>query len=116
MRASNGVSLTYFYEGVIVMESYATREATEAFLESLGFKRFESTSSGVVYYDSPGEDEFGTVVQLHLYECRNGYYCVDVDGGWRAPVIWNGPKADWDKKDTSEEFVAYLDRYFPGWR
>lgn len=115
MGASNGVSLTYFYEGVIVMESYATREATEAFLESLGFTRFES-ARGVVFYDSRGEDAFGAVVQLYVYECNNGYCCVDVDGGWRAPAVWNGPKADWDKKDTSEEFVAYLDRYFPGWR
>ena len=97
------------------MESYATKEATEAFLESLGFKRLE-IATGAVFYDSPGEDEFGTIVQLYPYECNNGYYCVDVDGGWRAPVVWNGPKAKWDKEDTSEEFVAYLDLYFPGWR
>lgn len=97
------------------MESYASREATAAFLESLGFKSLETTT-GVVFYDSPGEDVFGTIVQVHVYQCNNGYYCVDVDGGWRAPVVWNGPKAEWDKKDTSEEFVAYLDLYFPGWR
>lgn len=97
------------------MESYATKEATEAFLVSLGFKPLE-TATGVVFYDSPGEDVFGTIVQVHVYQCNNGYYCVDVDGGWRAPVVWNGPKAEWDKKDTSEEFVAYLDLYFPGWR
>ena len=98
------------------MESYASKEATEAFLEGLGFTRFESPG-GVVYFDSPGEDGYScTIVQLYPYECNNGYYCVDVDGGWRAPVVWNGPKAEWDKKDTSEEFLAYLDLYFPGWQ
>lgn len=97
------------------MKSYATKEATESFLESLGFKSLE-TATGVVFYDSPGEDVFGPIVQAHIYECNNGYYCVAVDGGYRAPVVWNGPKAEWDEKDPGEEFVTYLDLHFPGWR
>ena len=97
------------------MESYATKEATEAFLERLGFKPLEIAADGV-FYDSPGEDVFGAVVQVYIYQCNNGYYCVDVDGGYRAPVVWDGPKAEWDKKNASEEFLAYLDRYFAGWR
>lgn len=98
------------------MMEYATKEATLAFLKNIGFELLGSDSEEPIFLDSPGKDIHGCIVQIHVYQCNNGYYCVDVDGGWRAPAIWNGPKADWDKKDTSEEFVAYLDRYFPGWR
>ena len=98
------------------MESYAPKEATEAFLVSLGFTRYEDTVTNLVYFDSPGEDVFGAVVQVYIYQCNNGYYCVDVDGGYREPAVWNGPKAEWDEEDPGEKFETYLDHNFPEWR
>ena len=93
------------------MKEYATKEDTIAFLLSLGFT--EVTED---FYDSPGVDEHGSIVQVHIYLCTNGYYCVDVDGGYKAPVVWSGPKADWDTSDPGQDFVNYLNKYFPNWR
>lgn len=98
------------------MESYATLAATAAALESLGFIRFDD-----VFFDAPKETETGSpVVQCIAYRCSNGYWCVDVGGhitdGFSAPVVWNGPKADWDHANELDEFVAWLDQYNPGWR
>ena len=97
------------------MEAYATKEATAAALVSLGFTRFDD-----VWFDSPKEDEFGgPVVQCYIYKCSNKYCCVDVSGTvdrFEAPIVWNGPKADWDHANELDEFVAWLDRYNPGWR
>ncbi len=98
------------------MEAYATKEATATALVSLGFIRFDD-----VWFDSPKEDEFGgPMVQCRIYKCRAGHWCVDVDGytpdGFSAPVVWNGPKADWDHANELDEFVAWLDQYNPGWR
>ena len=98
------------------MEAYATKEATAAALVSLGFTRFDD-----VWFDSPKEDEFGgPMVQCRIYKCRAGHWCVDVCGyapdGFSAPVVWNGPKADWDHTNELDEFVAWLDQYNPGWR
>ena len=93
------------------MESYATKEDTIAFLLSLGFIKVCDT-----FYDSPGVDVFGPIVQVHVYVCGNGYCCVDVDGGFKAPVVWSGPKADWDDSDPGQDFITHLDKYFPSWR
>ena len=51
-----------------------------------------------------------------IYECRNGYYCVSVDDAWLAPIVWKGPKADWDKVDCTDEFIDFLNEFYPGWR
>jgi hypothetical protein len=93
------------------MEQYATKKGTIAFLLSLGFTEVCDT-----FYDSPGCDAHGSIVQVHIYLCTNGYYCVDVDGGYKAPVVWSGPKADWDTSDPGQDFVNYLNKYFPNWR
>ena len=93
------------------MEEYATKEDTIAFLLSLGFTKVTEN-----FYDSPGVDEHGSIVQVYIYVCDNGYCCVDVDGGYKAPVVWSGPKADWGTSAPGEDFVNYLDKYFPNWR
>ena len=93
------------------MEQYATKEDTVAFLLSLGFTEVDDA-----FYDSPGRDIYGSIVQVHVYLCGNGYYCVSADGGFSAPVVWNGPRADWDTSDPGQDFVNYLNNYFPNWR
>ena len=98
------------------MEQYATKEATVAALESLGFVRVAPKKS---FFDSPKSDAYGMpVVQAYVYRCRNGYWCValDGDGGYEAPIAWNGPRADWDKSDTTADFVKLLDKCYSGWR
>ena len=93
------------------MEGHATKEDTIAFLLSLGFTKVTED-----FYDSPGVDEHGSIVQVYVYECSNGYYCVDADGGFKAPVVWSGPKAVWDTSDPGQDFITHLDKYFPNWR
>jgi len=93
------------------MEHLASKEDTVQCLLSLGFIRVDKESD---FFDSPGSDWAGSIVQVYVYQCVNGYYCVDTDGGYRAPVVWNDPE-DRNSK-TTEKFVAYLDQYFPGWK
>ena len=93
------------------MKEWATKEDTIAFLLSLGFTKVTED-----FYDSPGVDVFGPIVQVHVYVCGNGYCCVDVDGGFMAPVVWSGPITDWDDQDSGQEFVEYLNKNHPGWR
>lgn len=94
-------------------EQYATKEATVAKLKELGFIEVDGET-----LDSPKNDQYGLpVVQAYVYQCGNGYWCVDVWGdGWQAPIVWHGPKADWDTSDTTEEFIAWSDTNYPGWR
>jgi hypothetical protein len=94
-----------------MLKEYATKEDTIAFLLSLGFTKVTED-----FYDSPGVDVYGPIVQVYVYECSNGYYCVDADGGFKAPVVWSGPKADWDTSDPGQDFITHLDKYFPNWR
>ena len=99
------------------MERYATKEATAAALVSLGFIRFND-----VCFDSPNETETGSpVIQCHIYRCANQYWCVDIDvadsnAGWSAPIVWDGPRADWDKSDPLHEFVERITQANPAWR
>lgn len=95
------------------MEQYATKEATIALLQQLGFTR---VAEGELFFDSPKINGWGLpVIQLFAYQSSNGYWCVDVGSGYRAPVIWNGPKAEWDKTNMSDTFIAWLDKHCPGW-
>lgn len=95
--------------------TFATKEATVACLISLGFTAVEGDDR---YYDSQTGDDWFPIVQAHVYQCSNGYYCVSLDGDydWSAPVVWNGPVADWDTTNTTTEFTEWLDRYYPGWK
>jgi hypothetical protein len=98
----------------VAKEKYASLEDSTAFLLELGFIPVEGVENT---FDSPGEDQYGLpVVQPYLYPSCAGYWCVDLDTGFRAPCIWNGPKADWDTTETKEEFVKWLDTYHPGWK
>lgn len=99
------------------MEEYATKEATVAVLIGLGFKP-DSNEHKPGYFNPPKSDEsrHGGRATAYVYKCRHGYYCVDVEGGYQAPVTWSGPKADWDKTDPRQEFIDWLDQQFPGWR
>jgi hypothetical protein len=100
------------------MEHYASKEKTLAALKALGFIALpEEPEDHRVFLDSPKQDAYHLpVVQVSIYQCRNGYWCVDADGGFKAPCIWDGPKADWDKSDTLSDFVAWLNANHPGWR
>ena len=95
------------------MEHWADKQATVTFLESNGFSHITGD-----FYDCKGEDHFGPIVQARIYQCKNGYWCVDLNGDhdWAAPVVWDGPKAVWDNTDTGEEFKKYLDKHYSGWR
>lgn len=101
------------------MESYATREQTIAALQGLGFSLLPGEAGDHhIFLDSPKLDEYELpVVQVSVYQCQNGYWCVDVDGGgFKAPCVWHGPRAEFDKTDYLSVLVSYLDKYFPGWR
>ena len=96
------------------MESYASKKDTIDFITQLGFIQVDDTD----FFDSPKNDaafDF-PVIQLNIYRCGNGYYCIDADGGFKAPCVWNGPRASWDTSNTGDEFIAWLDKYHPGWR
>lgn len=98
------------------MEQYATKEATVAALESLGFVRVVPKE---LFFDSPKNDAYGMpVVQAYVYQCRNRYWCVALDGDYdyKAPIVWDGPRAEWDKSDTTVDFVKWLDKHYSGWR
>ena len=94
------------------MREYATRDATVKVLMGLGFTQVADSD----FFDSPNSVQGIPVVQAYIYQCRNGYYCVDLDGGFRAPCVWDGPKADWDDSDTTEDFVKWLNDMFPDWK
>ena len=97
------------------MEAWASKQDTIEALTSIGFELYHERARNV-FMDSPRKDEFGAIVQLRIYKCQNGYYCVDADDSWMAPVVWKGDRADYDKSNPLEEFVAFLDKQFPGWR
>lgn len=102
------------------MEQYASKEDTIKALLEIGLVQVESKPD---YYLSPtsflnpASQMYTPVVMCRVYQCHEKWYCVQVGlNGWRAPVIWNGPKADSDKTNPIEEFVSYLNMYYPGWR
>lgn len=100
-------------------KDYATYEATVAALVGLGFKGIaETDNTPVRFFDSPKNmPGFNfPVIQAYIYQCNSGYWCVELEGGFRAPCVWNGPKADWDTTDTTAKFTAWLDLKHPGWR
>ena len=70
-------------------EQWASKEATEAKLKELGI----------------------TNPLVKLYQCAYNYWCVDIDGGWKAPIVWSGPTADWDT-ETQEDKDKELLRWF----
>ena len=76
-------------------------------LQSLGFKLTESDLyHGTAFLDSPKncDNTPFPVVQAYVYRNLRGTYSVSLDGGWRAPV------------EDVDDFVAYLDTEFPGWK
>lgn len=100
------------------MEHYATIQDTLKVLGDLGFT---GTDKQAGFLDSPKSNVVNgvevPVAQLRIYTCNTGYCCVEhVPGGWQAPVVWNGPKAEWDIIDTTQEFIDYLNEVAPGWR
>lgn len=52
------------------------------------------------------------VTEGQVYQCGLGYYCVSIDETiWRAPVVWNGPRAAWDDSTNESllrEFVVFV--------
>ena len=111
-----------------IMEHYASKTRTEEVLTSLGFTYSASADMWGSPKRHPGPiGPFGLedvpVCQVAMYQCRNGYWCVetyatvvDGSGGWQAPIAWDGPKADWDNSDTTDDFIKYLDENYQGWR
>jgi len=99
-------------KGLIMSLSYATKAATIACLLSLGFIAHEDDDC---YYDSPADDEFGgPVVQAYIYLSQARYWCVDLDGGYRSPCVWNEPVTSWHTSATTVEFIAWLDKEHAG--
>ena len=96
------------------MVDYATLETTTSALLDLGFKPYDAV--GTFFVSPKNDSNRSSVVKLKVYMCKHGYYCVDAMGGWQAPIVWNGPKAEWDTTDTTAEFVNWLDKHFAGWR
>lgn len=51
-------------------------------------------------------DQRVDVYYVSIYKCGLGYWCVMVDGCvWGAPIVWNGPRADYDT-ETNEQIAA----------
>ena len=100
------------------MEHYASKEDTLKALSKLGFT--ESSGAFAIFNSSKRKECNGVhspVARLRMYQCASGYWCVEhVPGGWQAPVVWNGPKAEWDQVDPADEFANYLNKVAPGWR
>ncbi len=93
------------------MEQWASKEDTINTLLGLGFTRIENSvlDSG---YASSGTNR----ALITIYQCGLFYFCVAVNAeGWQAPVVWNGPRATWDDSNPTYEFVAYLNKHYPGW-
>lgn len=43
-----------------------------------------------------------------IYECRNGYHCVVINGDvWQAPIVWNGSRASWDTSTDAETLTEF---------
>ncbi len=96
------------------MENYASFKDTVAVLEGLGFKQVDEPAK---FWDSPNIGEYNMpVIQARIYQTPAGYWAVDLEGMWKAPVVWKGPKAKWDKSDTTKDFVLFLDQQCKGWR
>lgn len=49
-------------------------------------------------------------VSVKIYLSTAGWYCVDVeDGSWKAPVVWKGKRAEWDKTTEQEDDKEFMD-------
>jgi len=97
------------------MLKYATREATVELVESLGFVKVAADDEN--YFDSSGVCNFELpIIQLRLYICLNGYWCVDANEGWMAPVVWNGPRTPSNSSNQKNDFITWLDKHYPGWK
>jgi hypothetical protein len=79
----------------------ATFADTVAYILALGFVPVTESC-----FASPGEDAVGGF-DVGVYLCGAGYYCVTVDGGYGAPIVWNGERLPM--------FVAWLNEYHAGW-
>mgnify|MGYP001247414206 FL=1 len=90
------------------MEQQSDKKLTTKFLEELGFVQVGETD----FYDSPYRDWAGRVVQVYVYCSMSGRHCVSVDGGYRAPAADVDPD---DNLESNQQFVKYLNKYFPGW-
>lgn len=94
------------------MESYASEEKTVQCLLDLGFIHVRDN-----LFDSPKNDKYDLpVVQVAIYRCSGNYFCVDVDGGFMAPIVWDGPKADWDNSNPTQEFEDFLNKEYGVWK
>ena len=90
------------------MKEWATKEGTVNKLLELGFTPGPRNN----WFTSKNKPD----LVAKVYECAAGYFCICVDNAWQAPIVWSGPKADWDSLDCSDEFVGFLDEFYPGWR
>jgi len=79
----------------------ATLADTTAYLLSLGFVPVTDHT-----FMSPGSDETGRF-EITAYKCSLGYYCVRIDGGYSAPIVWDGVR--------QPELIEWLDTYHKGW-
>jgi hypothetical protein len=102
------------------MMSYASLNDTKKFLDSISSlvlvcdKSKDSRGNVILSYLCDGRSDTNFFVRT--FTCSLGYTCVDIDGGgWMAPVVWNGPTADWDIGDdeTRSQFIDYLMTHNP---
>lgn len=102
-------------------ESNAPLDSAIKALESLGFTPLSALDS-VMTAESDCAFMSKTYkdgsIDVRLYKCRSGYYCADIEGGYRAPVVWLGKRAAWDNstvQDDINELKLWLHEEFPGW-
>ena len=104
----------------IIMEHYASKKDTVNALLKLGLVRSEINPKLIVTTKTkkdPETDIHSPLAVFRIYQSGYGYWCVEhVPGGWQAPVVWNGPKAEWDQINPTQEFTDYLNEVAPGWR
>lgn len=87
-------------------EQFANRIDTINELMNLGFQPSKGDENVFMLPDGNNYNVPG--FEVEIYRCSGGWWCVDIDGGYRAPVVWNGPKAEHDNEKASDRFINFI--------
>lgn len=104
--------------------NYASQKDTINTLIQLGFIPIENHDDDTcceidpIFFDSKGIDPIYNlpIIQVYIYQCPYAYWCVDVDNGFMAPIVWSGPREWWNNLDYLQCFTNWLDEHYPGWK
>lgn len=97
-------------EAQYVNEAHYT--ATVNFLKELGFVPANTMPDCHIFNK---DDKGGLVLQAYIFQNLIGDSGVDLEGGWKGPIVNADPYHD-DPELIKEQFMSYLDQRFPGWK